>query len=402
MAAIAAPTAPQPRPPTAMPVPPAEPQSSPAASVVPVAWMVANLVHFSFKAVNSVIHPGGVRLGRQSPSGFPHVHVKALLGEGVQVPLDYMSDAARNARPFAAYRIAMGEVSPSHTQAGPGTRNPCAGTLAASDALLDHPMQSGTERISPRHRQLLIPDGEGGYLTISPLPCSGLSELIETHVQQRWADIKAFKAARAAAPAPDEVRPRAFPRAAAFSVGGSNPQNVGGRMRTMRPLLAPAWPVTSPEERAAWRLYHEGFVPRLPRAAVHHYAAWLIAHRQSGRAWSVAVREAEHHALAAAWNAVLSQASIQRRLLAEWPAVFAADGQEPTLHPSRMTDWNRGWLLGEVTPRWRAGTGMWFARELERYAIGKTPKGDAARMGMTSDDVGRIAGLFSRAKEYVA
>ncbi len=207
----------------------------------------SRLVHFSGKTVNSNAPACGVRVGRDGGLDLPLVGVRTLLADGVFVPLDYSRNAGKTATLVKQMRLADGGEAPETAPAEDIRRVVAEATVSA--------YEEGTERVSPRLRQLLLPKGEGQYVAVTPLGCGGLSALLNQKL--------------AAMP----ERRRKF-RHALLGIGGSNPQNVGALVREMRnPLLFSA-PREDPLARRVLSVHHKGIALGLPRKAFDAYRLW--------------------------------------------------------------------------------------------------------------------------------
>jgi hypothetical protein len=342
------------------------------------AWMAQNLVHFSFKTVNSQVAPGGVRLGPDQALDLPYVSVRTLMSEGRSVGLDYMGDG-RNGAPFKQFQQGLGEVP--RDKGGPLQPDP--EILALSVDMEARGAAFGTKGVSPRLRQILVPTADGNYVALSPLGSSGLSEKVTAHVQARRDARKAFYEAGGIA---SKTAPWLIPRAARFSIGGSNPQNVGGRMRSMIPVVAQRFPTSDPQARRGWRLYHRGFEPRLPFVAVRAYATWLRVHKEARLTWSLAHQTEEKDALASIWRSLEAQAQEARRLLSQESETFA----EVEDHALLGSVWNQGWLWGDRGLEWKEAVGLWLTDRLANFRLGVTDEGQPLRIGLSQDDARRI------------
>ncbi len=205
------------------------------------------LVHFSGKTVNSNAPPCGVRVGRDGGLDLPLVGVRTLLADGAFLQLDYTRNAGKTATLVKQMRLADSGEAPETAPTEEIRRVVAEATVSA--------YEEGTEWVSPRLRQLLLPRDPGEYVAVTPLGCGGLSALLNQKLE--------------ALP----ERRRKF-RHALLGIGGSNPQNVGALVREMRnPLLFSA-PREKPLERRVLAIHYQGVSLGLPRRSLEAYHLW--------------------------------------------------------------------------------------------------------------------------------
>lgn len=360
-----------------------------------VDWMAGNLVHFSFKTVNSNIPRGGVRLDETARLNLPYVSLRTMFGqEACDVGLDYMGDAAKNAGPFSQYRVAIGDLRVGATRKDAGVLALVDEVILADGGVRSKPMEVGTNQVSARQRQLLIPTEEGKYVAISPLGSSGLCRSVGERGAARRAEIAAYRALSESEQR-KVSRPNSIPRVAEFSIGGSNPQNVGGRMREMHPIVAMNVPTSSAAQRMAWQLYYRGFRPRLPQRHVKAYALWLASTNEKEVEWRLATQEAEYEKIRPIWNAIVAQQSLAKKLISGHREVFGG-GAAASLDLPAMDIWNQGFLFEGRSIEWKDQVAKWFAKSLREYRLGTTEDGQAVRMSFRDEDYSRISKLVAK------
>lgn len=215
----------------------------------------AELVTFSHKTVNSNSPAGGIRLAPKQGLRLPYVSARTLLGAGETPTLDYIANAGKTATAVKQ----LSQLREGATTAPPDEAERILATLVEATA---QGAQIGTDRVSLRARQLLLPR-QGGYVAVTPLTSGGVSRKLRAKARQHNDRLKE---------APDEEL-RRIP-AAVFGLGGSNPQNVGSLVRDMqRPLVFFA-PTENRQLKAILALYFHGGRIQLPRALLRGFRDW--------------------------------------------------------------------------------------------------------------------------------
>lgn len=280
-------------------------------------WMTENLFHFSVKTVNSNAAPGGVRLDVSQSLDLPYISARTLLSEGHVVGLDYLVNAGKDATRFKLVRLMLDEVKVDDKADKSVVIKP-----DEKQAIAMHYRQiglqyaeKGLDSVSPRLRQMLIPHPDHGYVAITPLGSAGLCEQIDQAVKHRKENRKA-ELARKSKDAKVKSTIGADKVINQFSVGGSNPQNVGGRVRFMsHPLVFDRIPKQNIVVKKAFALFYKGFRPRLPRNMVKAYAQWLDESRMPGSVMTMKMSERELAILADMAGAIRNQAILARNRL---------------------------------------------------------------------------------------
>ncbi|WP_231363213.1 MULTISPECIES: hypothetical protein [unclassified Thioalkalivibrio] len=371
-------------------------------------WFSQQLVHYSFKVVNTNISPGGgVRISQDQKLHFPHICAHTALCERDDFANEVLSgldctanlavsgpdrhDASKNARVgpsklLTAVRFLRGESVKMDA--------PPALDLLAQTELLEayaevasrQPAVLNGDRLSPRLRQILLPRNDD-YLAVTPLTSTGVGLSVSRAVRARDDDFFArLKAGEGAVT-------RRIPRVSQFSVGGSKPQNAGVRVGewTRRPLVFDSVPRMGAGLKRAFHLAYSGFHYRLPVQLVSEHQS-LLAEMDDGTAskaseisWTMRNREREQVCLSALWRAIERQAADVRECLSE----HAQDLPNPL--PALEKDaFLEGWLDPDKRSReWREGVSRIIAddivsmvrgRSFEPHRIFELDDSDARRM----------------------
>lgn len=136
--------------------------------------------------------------------------------------------------------------------------------------LLEKNMVNVPYSVNPRMRQIMLENGDGGYVSLSPLHSSGFSERLHQVMEEKLLEISADCQNGSGYPAFfDEV---------VFKVGGDKPQNVG-RMHLIGAMQkAYRFPVPVESDkglRSLIRLYHRGVSTKPPAEMLLAYGQFL-------------------------------------------------------------------------------------------------------------------------------
>lgn len=221
-------------------------------------------VHFSFKTTNSNIAGGGIRLSQDQAINLPYLSARTLLADGINIPVDYFSGATA-AGAFKAIKAAV-----LHDEDSGVSAEAMQQVQHLLTSLAKTPFSAGTDVVSMRMRQILIPlDSAEQYVSFSPLTAAGLCALINREVDSHN---QAVKVHNTTAQADDRLRRL---NTAHLGIGGSNPQNVGAWVRDMqRPLFVGA-PKNNTDLRHAMKVFYHGFKWYVASDLMQQYAALI-------------------------------------------------------------------------------------------------------------------------------
>jgi hypothetical protein len=225
------------------------------------------LVTHSIKGVNTNAAGGGVRVIPAMDAGLPYA--SARFGRE-PVALDYTKNATQ---PFAA-SVATEQLDAVrrddfHRFSGV-IATECADIRENILPLLDHNHVSAGNSVSPRLRQILVDDGRGGDICLTPLHSGGFSSRLHSLMNTALEAFAAGMENGSACPAFfDEV---------AIKVGGDKAQNAGrihliSAMQRAYRFAAPAENV--PGIRVAISFYHRGVSTVPPLFLLKEYANFL-------------------------------------------------------------------------------------------------------------------------------
>ena len=311
------------------------------------------LVHFSCKTVNSNAPPGGVRLNATAALDWPVVSVRTLLAAGVDIPLDYTKNTGKTATIVKKMRqVALDEtpknVAPEQVQA----------LLAVVKQATATPYEEGTAEVSTRLRQILLPQGPGCYVAVTPLGSTGFSAVLNRKI------IELRKRE------PDWRWRRGY-----LGYGGSNPQNAGSLVREMRTPLVFQAPLEDSLTQRVLALHYRGVTLRLPHRRMVAYRAWRDGQlaQGSGVMLSDARRrqqEAEHVQEIA--RVLLKRGALARDLLREYQdRLPRLPGATSLLDPQLTDSVARGLIEPESRAAdWAAAFGQRVARAMTSYRFG--------------------------------
>lgn len=232
------------------------------------------LVTHSVKGVNTNAAPCGVRVIPQSRADFPYACVRF----GAQhIELDYIKNSTS---PFAA-SVATEQIAAALRPQQPDFVNVPTEEIAmirnSIAPLLRQPEVNAPNLVSPRAKQILFSDGNGGDVSLTPLHSGGFSAhlhgLVDAALNSRAK--KAIAEGAAAIPQRFDT--------VTIKVGGDKLQNAGrarlvGAMQ--RAYLFSVPHETDPALRKAFSVYHKGVSLRPFHAAIQQYGEWLLGKRK--------------------------------------------------------------------------------------------------------------------------
>ena len=290
----------------------------------------AELVTFSHKTVNSNAPAGGIRLAPEQGLKLPYVSARTLLGAGEALALDYPANAGKTA-------TAVKQLNQAQEGSATAPADEAERILATLTEATARGTQIGTDKVSLRARQLLLPK-EGGYVAVTPLTAGGLNRKLRARVRQHNDHLKET---------PDDSR-RRIPFAV-FGLGGSNPQNVGSLVRDMqRPLVFFA-PPENRQVKAILALHFQGVRIRLPRPLLRAFRDWCVdCRRRHGGLipTNMATRDEEIVHIRRIARVVLAQGDAARQRLLAHLDVLPAGGSP--LVAAEATPLNRGLVDPEL------------------------------------------------------
>ncbi len=223
-----------------------------AAELYPKA--AAQGMHFSAKLTHSNSAAAGVRLSAEAKAGLPYVAVSEIDG----VPLDYIKMDTRLSGAWTNLRrVQVGDAAEA-----PGEQ--VESIKGALDSARRSAAEEGTQSVEERLRQVILQDVDGADFSVTPLQSAGLSEVIQRRLRDEDERAKAAGLKR-------------FRTRGVLGLGGANPQNMGGLVRsTQRPLWFSA-PQEDPAIRQALAIHYRGIEVRPSRVRVQAYIDWRAA-----------------------------------------------------------------------------------------------------------------------------
>lgn len=243
----------------------------------------AALVTHSFKGVNTNIKPGGgVRTTAEFDPQFPYACTRFA---SESVPLTYANNATESVVTEQICAVLEDGVTAGLAQFEAPSPNDVAWLRERIVPMLHESATVAPASVNMRLRQILLDDGRGGDVCISPLPSGGMSwriqRLLDRILQRRATHLPA-KARR--------------PLGVDFvyvKVGGDKAQNAGriqliGAMQQAYRFRVPQG--TAVALRAAFAFHHRGISLAPSPRLVREYGRWLQALRQADSAGSVLSR----------------------------------------------------------------------------------------------------------------
>lgn len=376
-----------------------------------IEWMKENLVHASFKTGNSNASAGGIRLCADQAFAGPYVCARTHLADQAAAPGQHLHlDYIANNNLFKSIRVCLGEevAKPVPTVNLSEPEKQRVKQAYEQLAAGSEGIGLGTDKVSMRLKQLLIPKGEG-YVAVTPITSTGHAKLVlderrrrndvrretqkEINKLNEKRDPSSVERARALKRMLAFVKPIASVRQ--FSIGGANAQNSGGRIfgALNAPLVFDNVPRASESEREAFRIAFKGIDLRIPRALVEPYRNFLITvHNKAiqdgggGISWTKDLREREAPYLEKIWSALERQAEKASRLLRDH-----ADLLPDPLPCAERNPGLAGWLnRAQRGLEWRDAQARWLAQRLGDYRLGQDANGTPITLGLSKSDLDRI------------
>lgn len=335
------------------------------------------LVHFSTKTVNSNALPCGIRLGEADYVDWPYVAVSCL-GPG-EVPCDYF----RGANDAGVVKQALDALS-GEPLAEKYANLPDVEELAAiqrASVQLGQAYAAGTGQVGIRLRQIIVQDGDGQDVALTPLQSAGFSHVLVNRLERELAE-QPEGAKR--------YRARGY-----LGIGGANPQNVG---RYVRDMWRPLWfqpPQEDGEIRQALAIHYRGIPLTPPPRLVQGYQDWrqaLMALHGGRMPSDRDTRAQEAEFLRSVTAAIQGRAERARDLLNRYrDALPGQNLTDPDLPPHL-----RALLDSESRYRgWKRDLALALRREIldfRRYRHGETE-----RLGIGDQDAAPWIGLIEEA-----
>lgn len=316
---------------------------------------ITNLVHFSFKTVNSNAPGGGVRLSNEDFLDLPYLSVRCLMATGHEIAMDYTANAGKTA---TVVKQVNAFLSGNQDQAGADEREAIRQAL---EEALQTRQEIGCDAVSTRLRQLLIPKDDG-YVALTPVGSGGLCKLLNERLRAHTEAIKVENE-------PGQPRTLARIPTGVFGIGGANPQNVGSLVREMqRPMVFSA-PTESRDIREVLSIHFRGIRLNLPDHLLREYRDWREAmKRRHGGVMptNLSAREAEQEHVANIVRPLFDRADKARARLLNHVDVLPSRGH-PLIAPEVESE-IRGLIDPEQRDRdWADRLAMRLARQIGDY-----------------------------------
>lgn len=314
-----------------------------------------HLAHFSLKTTNTNAPAGGVRVSAAEALDLPYVSVRTLLACGREVPVDYIGNAAQFAR------IASQVNGFERGSARPPSLDEERSITEAMDGVRTTSRAFGLTPVAVRVRQLLIEnaDAPSGYVAVTPMNSAGLGALIRDEFVARNKSRK------------DQGLPQL--KVGNLLWGGSNPQNIGGRVRDMQRALYFAPPRSNASYRRALAIHYRGISlrPRREDLARYRDVKVAISAQNDGELPSTATQRAREQ-----WHLQHIVAVIQERAETAYNTLLksraALPGKGKPLLSSLVRPAVRALIdPDERYPGWTADCALEIGRLVENYKTDK-------------------------------
>ncbi len=218
--------------------------------------VMSGLVHFSAKTTNSNTPPCGIRLGENKKTTLRYLAVSAL----ESIPADYTSTGSNGINATVVAQISAAIEGNAHDLFDGILPGEVEHIRSLSEKILTTPFELGTGTVGMRLRQIIVQDGHGNDLAITPLQSAGFSSVLDARLRLKQE-------------ANGEEHKRYW-RRGFIGIGGSNPQNVGRYVRAMHRPLFFAAPGENQDTRAAYAIHHRGISLKPPHELLVAYVRW--------------------------------------------------------------------------------------------------------------------------------
>lgn len=264
-----------------------------------------DLVTHSFKAVNTNANGGGVRCDRQPRPDLPYVCARHDVDS---IVLDYSAGATAS---VVANQIGavLGDGLTVYESIPEEERKQIFEEIAP---ILRKPRAINGDSINMRMPQIIVDDGSGGDLCLTPLPCGGLSLLLHQSAKsalQRHAE-RVFNSTHQSAPSGlTEV---------GLKIGGDKLQNAGRLplvSAMQRAFLFSVPSGASPGLRQAYAIHHRGISLRPATADLRAYGDWLQEVHEKNEKSTQDLRQSEMTHLQRMVDSLLARADVARAKL---------------------------------------------------------------------------------------
>lgn len=322
-------------------------------------------VQFSAKAVSTNAPPGGVRLAPGQARCLPYVCVQSLLARGGQLPLDSLVGGIP-LKVFKQIGMALGWNSGEISNQVP------AQDATAIQRYIIEAMGKGTtpgldaeKSISPRLRQLIFPDGAGGYLTLIPLA----SPVFAARASDRYFAVRE----RLVEEEKEGLGPKpAWLRRAFLGYGGSNPQNAGLFLRRMQVPFFFEGPQEDRQLRWALAIHYAGTSLQLPRQIMNAYRKWRLAASENPEfVRNLAARKKEYAFISDVVRSLHQRGASDLRLLRSHADNLPAPGVDGSLVSPQVDLVRRGLTDPAARPRdWQSRFARQVADNIRNFSFG--------------------------------
>lgn len=219
---------------------------------------LAESVHHSLKPTNTNIPGAGIRLADNDTLNLPYISAKTLLDENIHIPIGYHTNSGKTATLFKVINAI--QFNEDLSEADDQFKNHVNQLKPHFKTTLQKSFSTGLENVDIRMRQLLIPQKDNAYISISPLSAAGINLLLNTEVDRLKEQRKAE----------GQLSPFKNIQTAVFGVGGSNSQNAGSPIlirALQRPIVVSA-PTINPQEKLAFQYFYKGFEYQISNAYI--------------------------------------------------------------------------------------------------------------------------------------
>lgn len=335
-------------------------------------WMDAALFTFSSKIVNSNAEEVGVRIGCDgSAKNLPY-----LSAQGCQPDLDYVQQqynsnsgkGVTNSSVFAELSQHLGkkELDNHVPEIDPTVAD-------IHKQIKSIRKELNTSFVPSRVRQILLPhpNMSTGYISASPLACSGMGEKLNQasksyieRLQTLDANFKGHRSTRMH-----------------LRFGGTNPQNIGGLTRQLwRGIVLDNLPTQSQLTQRSFSLKHKGLQLSLPKTMVLNYFSWLSIQKK----WTLNIKNEEKKILVDIVVSLKRWVSKQRAILQQIDPPILEQWNIESWKDISFNSVDQGWLLeNNHSPIWRREAAEDIVRKMKQVVVERRSDGQNVFMNLS-------------------
>lgn len=342
-------------------------------------WMEAALFTFSSKIVNSNAEEVGVRIGEEgSAKNLPYISAQSCNPDLDYVQQQYKNNNGKSFTNSSVFSELSQHLGKKNLDDFVPTLKPHVAQAHAQIKKIR--TELNTSCVPSRVRQILIPhpDHPTGYISASPLSCSGMGEQLNQALKSYAAHWKLLKDNK-------QLSPHAHTATRMhLQYGGANPQNIGGLTRQLwNGLVLDNLPTVSPTVQRAFSLKHNGLQLSLPKILILDYFAWMGGQKT----WTLETKTKEKALLQKIAAVLKTLAGQQRTILERIDADLLKEWKVERWEDLPLSNVDKGWLLeSHHSPTWRQEAARDIVHKMKHVVVERRKDGQNVFMDLTAHE----------------